>query len=346
MVGRERVFNLMNQMNGGRVKSGVVFSVVIPAFNVGVYLDGTISSVLRQTFKSFEIIVVDDGSTDDSYEIANRFSKKHDCIRVISQINQGVGAARNTGLRSAVGQYVVFADGDDWLTNDALEVFAKSFKNNPDAIFGNRIRYDEKSQVSSDEDTFMHESTGPVRPGRGLLRRFAVTGRAFNVDFLRRHSICFPLGMIWEDYSFSYRVLAHANSVDVRKEHIYCYRIRNQPQPSLTQQKRFSMFGLQSRFRQIDDCQKIIELTRLQRFFPKYNFVGCDYGYRLTRDMRYLPHGVLDAERLAALDAYAGYLLDRERIWRPAVTSEINSLFDAILAKNFGLAINQLRQLK
>lgn len=336
----------MSHVDGGDMKSGVVFSVVIPAFNVDVYLHGTISSVLRQTFKNFEIIVVNDGSTDDTYEIASKFSQTHDSVRVISQKNQGVSAARNLGLRSAVGQYVVFLDGDDWLEDDALEVFTRSFENAPDAIFCNRIRHIEKTRTSVAEGTFTHESTGAIVPGRGLLRRFAVTGKAFNVDFLKRYSIDFPLGMIWEDYSFSYRVLAQANCIDVRTENIYSYRIRNQPQPSLTQQKRFSAFGLQSRFRQIDDCQSIINSSGLRKSFPRYNFVGWDYGYRLTRDMRYLPLGKFDDERRAAFDCYAEFLRARDHVWRSAVSEEVGRMFDCIVAKDVESAIFMLRQLK
>ena len=91
-------------------------SVVIPVYNVKPYLERCVQSVLRQTFKDLEIIMVDDGSTDGSGELAESLKDWSPCIRVVHQENQGLSGARNTGIRHATGEYVVFLDSDDeWL---------------------------------------------------------------------------------------------------------------------------------------------------------------------------------------------------------------------------------------
>lgn len=87
------------------------YSVVIPLYNKAHYIEKTLNSVLQQTYQDFEIIVVDDGSTDHSLEAAQRV--KSDKIRVISQKNQGVSVARNTGIQNAKGSYIAFLDADD-----------------------------------------------------------------------------------------------------------------------------------------------------------------------------------------------------------------------------------------
>ena len=92
-------------------------SVVIPCYNQAHFLGEAIESVFKQTYKHFEIVVVDDGSTDNTSEVARRYSG----IRCIEQVNQGLSAARNTGIRESKGEYLVFLDADDRLYPIALE---------------------------------------------------------------------------------------------------------------------------------------------------------------------------------------------------------------------------------
>jgi|SRR5919108_3865437 glycosyltransferase involved in cell wall biosynthesis len=106
-------------------------SVIIPCYNQAHFLTDAIESVLRQTYPHFEIIVVDDGSTDGTSETASRYPK----LRCIKQQNQGLSAARNTGFQSSRGSYLVFLDSDDRLLPNALEAGLKSFKAHPESAF-------------------------------------------------------------------------------------------------------------------------------------------------------------------------------------------------------------------
>jgi glycosyltransferase involved in cell wall biosynthesis len=106
-------------------------SVVIPCYNQGRFLGEAIDSVLAQTHRSFEIIVVDDGSTDDTVEVAGRYNG----VRCFSQANQGQGAARNLGLTHVTGEYVVFLDADDRLLPDAFEIGLRHLEAHPDCAF-------------------------------------------------------------------------------------------------------------------------------------------------------------------------------------------------------------------
>ena len=108
-----------------------LFSVIIPCYNQGRFLGESIESVLDQTVQDFEIVVIDDGSTDQTNEVAGRYHRAH----YIGQTNQGLSAARNTGIRESRGRYLVFLDADDKLLPNALEAALVCFRANPEYAF-------------------------------------------------------------------------------------------------------------------------------------------------------------------------------------------------------------------
>ena len=112
-------------------QEGPLVSVVIPCYNQAHFLSEAIESVLSQTCESFEIIVVDDGSTDNTSELASRYQK----VRLLRQENRGVSAARNAGLAESEGEYVVFLDADDRLLPEALEVGLECLDDHPECAF-------------------------------------------------------------------------------------------------------------------------------------------------------------------------------------------------------------------
>ena len=95
-------------------------SVIVPVYKVEKYLDRCVRSVLAQTFRDFELILVDDGSPDSCPQMCDDWAKKDSRIKVIHQNNQGLSAARNTGIRAASGEYINFIDSDDWVADTLL----------------------------------------------------------------------------------------------------------------------------------------------------------------------------------------------------------------------------------
>lgn len=96
-------------------------SVIVPVYNVEKYLGRCIDSILDQTFTDYEIVLVDDGTKDNSGLICDRYAEKYQCIRVIHQENKGLALARKTGIENAVGKYILFVDSDDWIHKNMLE---------------------------------------------------------------------------------------------------------------------------------------------------------------------------------------------------------------------------------
>ena len=98
------------------------FSIIIPVFNADLFLEQCLNSVLEQSFKSWELICVDDGSTDKSARILADFAEKNEKIKIKSINNSGTAVARNEGITLAAGEYILFIDSDDWVSPDALKV--------------------------------------------------------------------------------------------------------------------------------------------------------------------------------------------------------------------------------
>ena len=112
-----------------------VISVIVPVYNAEAYLKRCIDSVLAQTFLDYELILVNDGSSDRSGQMCDEISKSNTHVRVIHQTNQGVSAARQTGLDAADGEYVTFADPDDWIESTMLEeMLRKAEQDNADVV--------------------------------------------------------------------------------------------------------------------------------------------------------------------------------------------------------------------
>ena len=99
-----------------------MISVVIPLYNKESSIKDTLHSVLSQNFNDFEVVIVNDGSTDNSVSRVEEYTKKYFNIRLINRLNGGLSAARNTGLKEAKGEYVWFIDSDDWIEKNCLSI--------------------------------------------------------------------------------------------------------------------------------------------------------------------------------------------------------------------------------
>ena len=209
------------------------YSVISPVYNIKEYLQDCIDSVLAQSVCNYEVILVNDGSTDGSDELCNEYAKKHPQIQVVHQRNQGVSAARNTGLEKAVGEYVLFLDSDDWWEPNLLELLTPITENGCDLVeFGFQI-------VSQDDSC---KKVYPPLLSNGLCGKDYLqqlfqnlsmpTGAcwccAYRRQFLIDDQLRFPIGVRYgEDIKFRMAVLEKASSVYAISKTPYCYRIRN-----------------------------------------------------------------------------------------------------------------------
>ena len=117
-----------------------LISVIVPIYNVAPWLPRCLDSIVGQTYKNLEILLIDDGSTDNSLEICQQYAEKDSRIKVIHQENKGLAGARNTGLENSHGEFVTFVDSDDWLAIDAIDFYEKTAKKtNSSLVWADRM---------------------------------------------------------------------------------------------------------------------------------------------------------------------------------------------------------------
>ena len=210
-------------------------SVIIPVYNVEKYLAECVDSVLGQSDTDYEIILVDDGSTDSSGVICDAYAQKDARIRVIHQSNGGLSAARNTGLKAARGEYVYFLDSDDYIEPHALaRLVAKAEQEQADVVFFDGFVFFDECEEDSSVSRYIRKAAYATENGREMLGklllneeyRTAVPLMLFRADYLRKNELCFLEGIIHEDELFTFLVYNADGRVAHSHEELYARRIR------------------------------------------------------------------------------------------------------------------------
>lgn len=208
------------------------FSIIIPVYNVEPYLRECLDSVLNQTFTDWEAICVNDGSTDGSAIILNEYATRDSRMKVITQPNGGLSAARNAGIDAAEGKYVLFLDSDDWLEENAIEVLSTNLDGEDMLCFSGR-RYLESEKTYHDPDQLKNKTylsgMDYYNENALVVRDFAfvcVVLRIYRKEFLSRHNLRFKEGIFHEDNLFTPLACFYAEQVKVINECLYDYRVR------------------------------------------------------------------------------------------------------------------------
>lgn len=213
----------------------MMISIIVPVYNGEDYIEECVRSIMEQIYQKLQIILVDDGSEDDSLEICHKLEREDSRIEVISQSNQGVSAARNTGLFHAKGKWIAFVDADDRIMPDFITVFGGFLQQDYDICIGEEVQDRnsrqtgvEKAKILDRREFFLFE--------RGLLNKYAVKksphltsacGKLYSRNFLEKHNLLFDKDLkksedaLFNQYAFHYAV----RGVYVPKR-IYYYRKR------------------------------------------------------------------------------------------------------------------------
>lgn len=200
-------------------------SVIVPVYNVEQYLSKCIESILKQTYKNIEIILVDDGSTDQSGKMCEKFKEKDDRIKVIHKENGGLSDARNVGIEVAGGQYYSFIDGDDYLENDALEsMLEAALSTNSEIAICNIMRFYDDGTTSEFYNPANVKETWTDNKRFDSLNQPSVCNKLFDSKIFE--NIRFPYGKFYEDTYVYHELLYRANSVALTGKTGYWYLSR------------------------------------------------------------------------------------------------------------------------
>ncbi|MBQ2116841.1 MAG: glycosyltransferase family 2 protein [Lachnospiraceae bacterium] len=209
-------------------------SIIVPVYNVDKYLEVCIDSIINQTYKNIEIILVDDGSTDKSGRICDEYAKKDDRICVIHQVNQGLSKARNIGFSASTGVYIAFVDSDDFISPVYIETLYKIIlRYNAD------ISVCEYTQEQNDIDTkylpdnnkeYKKDAVTMLRQWHGKLKQIETVAwnKLYKREILESMSPeIFPTGKTHEDVYTSHLFVEKASGIAITNRKLYYYRKRD-----------------------------------------------------------------------------------------------------------------------
>lgn len=237
-------------------------SVIVPVYNVEKYLDKCLTSLVNQTLKDIEIIVVNDGTKDNSQDIIDRYAKKYKNIIVIKKENGGLSSARNDGIEKATGEYIGFVDSDDYIEYDMYEkMYQKAKTNDYDVVVCDlKYIYDDRevdafSNINNDLLTKEEVKTC-------FLNIYpSVWNKIYKKELIKDNNILFKKGVWFEDVEFTYRLLPYINSIGVVKEKFYNYVQRD---GAITRTFDERMYHY------IDNLNGVVEFYKNNNFYNEY----------------------------------------------------------------------------
>lgn len=241
-------------------------SIVIPVYNVEKYVSKCLQSVVNQTYRNLEIIIVNDGSTDNSVEIVKKYKKIDQRIKLINKENGGLSSARNAGISLVTGQYVTFIDSDDWISSNYIdEMVLETFKYSSDIVSiretlveGNRYQ---KHLLGTDTGQKVFEGNCADALFSFWDTNFA-WGKLIRTNLIK-DKIEFPVGRNYEDIGTMYKIYDRANTLVISDKASYFYRIREN---SITNNIKRS---------DIEDQIFFLNQIRNYKFKKKYKYLNC-----------------------------------------------------------------------
>lgn len=264
-------------------------SVIVPVYNVENYLEKCLNSIIGQTFTGdFEVICVDDGSTDKSGEILDEYGKKHPEIKVIHQNNQGLSGARNSAIKHITGKYTMFVDSDDYLKNDAMaELYKYAEERRADLVVFDHVLGEEGSEkiVRHHFENIAEKYNDipfNIDTADTLIYRYfppAVWAKFYLTDMIK--DLRFEFGMFYEDIPYWAYVYTRAKKVYYYPKPFYFYTIKRSG--AISKANGVKTFDI---FRSFSLTEKIL---RESGYFEKFKAIHYGhYAYNLVNKMREL----------------------------------------------------------
>ena len=209
-------------------------SIVIPVYNVEKYITECLECLVQQVTNECEVLLINDGSTDNSATICREYSETCENIRVIDQGNKGLSGARNTGISEAKGRYILFLDSDDYLANNAIAVLLRSIDEsteNENDFYFIKSKSFHSYETNYIENQVNYENIKEIVPAKIFLELdkindfwFAAWLIVINTKFLRKNNLYFKEGIFHEDELWVPQVFSKASKCKLINESLYCYR--------------------------------------------------------------------------------------------------------------------------
>lgn len=230
----------------------IKLSIVVPIYNVEEYLGKCIESLLNQDYKDYEIILVNDGSKDNSEKIAKEYQKKHKGrIKLFTKENGGLSSARNFGIEKASGEYIFFVDSDDYIKENCLATIMKKVQGKDILVFNYLNIFTDREEIF---ETFDENISDPK--AKMIIGSPSACNKIFKLSLFKDNKISFPEGMFYEDLATTPLLCQNAEKIVFDKNTYYCYLQR---EGSIMHQQKYN--------KKIEDIFDVFE--RLDNNFTK-----------------------------------------------------------------------------
>ena len=324
-------------------------TIIVPIYNVERYLRVAINSIIKQTYKNLEIILVDDGSPDNCGKICDEYSKKDNRIKVIHKENGGLSDARNAGMEQATGKYIMFVDSDDYLEVDACEKLYNAIeKTNSDYVVGNYTNTDEdgtKWEKPAFSQNKYCESKLVIDDYTNsfYLMNSGVWNKIWRKSFLDEIQIKFVKGALAEDAIFTTYCFMKSKTVYYIPNNVYNYRLRYSDSISSNCSKEY--------FYRINKAYRIIYNNAKENNKLDY------YRYFYAKSMNYILYKFIDSdkltkeERIDILDKMKWFYTLSKDLKIPSVLKSIKYIIESICNKDYAQVLkyceilNQVRKM-
>lgn len=220
-------------------------SIILPVYNTGHLVEKAINSLLGLKNIELEILCLNDGSTDDSWDKLQEIEKKCEQVKLINKENEGLSRTRNKGIQEASGDYVYFLDSDDWVNTEAFDELLAFCHDGYDIIHGNFCYVYEDGSMKPNKNQLEGSYTGQEFLCNGLLQDKISMASCINIfkrEFLMTHELLFLPGIYHEDEEFNLRVFSYANRVASKDLtfHMYLQRSNSISNDKTKEDKRFN----------------------------------------------------------------------------------------------------------
>ena len=239
-------------------------SIIVPVYNVEKYLERCISSLINQTFDDIEIILINDGSTDSSKDIIEKYSRQDNRIKVIEEANLGSAAARNAGLDRITSKFVMFLDGDDYYENVCIEeAYKKITKEHADiAIFGSK-HFDSKGRLVKEILPSSSNNLRIIDHPKILTKIENCTwDKIYKASLFEKEKIKYPEGLYYQDFGITFLLFAEATTVTFLNKELVNYTVgRANSETDEISNRLYDIFKI---------CDLIIKCYKEKGIFEKY----------------------------------------------------------------------------
>ncbi|MEG0314093.1 MAG: glycosyltransferase [Erysipelotrichaceae bacterium] len=242
-------------------------SVIVPVYNTSKYLNKCLDSILNQTLKDIEVIIINDGSTDMSSNIIETYNDSR--IVSINQPNSGISITRNNGIKKATSSYIMFIDSDDWIERSMIEeLYSTVINNNSDLVVCDFYEYYEDTKLKK-EIKVENFATTTLNNNPGLL--FNINSSPWNKIYCRQllidNAIEFPINLKYEDAYFVLKCLNAANNISKVNKPLINYLIRGGSETTVVDKRIFEIFQILELIKDIFKENDNKELSRYLEYF-------------------------------------------------------------------------------